>query len=369
MNSTCPENRKECVGFHPCVPGCGGLEVEHDDRTFRPASALRETGLALQLFEMGRSLIEKNAITFRVSGTCMLPLVRPGDVLHIVPKRARDIDIGEIAVFRRDGRLFCHRTVARGSEGDAWYIVTRPDTAVHGDDGPVFDENILGTVRNLERKGKTLETEQIRSSWPQKLYYRGVRRIHGFRGVLKDKASVSLERVQHRKAYRIVGGFLYRRSGRNAGVSRTVPWKGGAGSRFQRKVTTEELIRMHQGVNPGRPARFSLHLTCDTKPAATLLFLLRPDGCPFSGWWLARAEVRVRYRGSAVEKRLLREMDALFLRLGVSSVRTTCFEKDPGGRGMLEELGFRETPFPGSPRDGREGAARTGCTILERRFG
>ena len=46
--------------------------------------------------ELARLLAEIGKATFRASGTCMYPWVRPGDLLHVEPRTARQIAVGEI---------------------------------------------------------------------------------------------------------------------------------------------------------------------------------------------------------------------------------------------------------------------------------
>lgn len=122
-------------------------------------TSLNQTnGIVIRLFELGKILAEKGVVKFRVQGTCMYPCLREGDVLRVEPKNAKEIDIGDIAVYRRCARLFAHRAVNKGNNAGLEYIITRPDMARHGDDGQIFDKDILGIVAYVERRGKVLDT-------------------------------------------------------------------------------------------------------------------------------------------------------------------------------------------------------------------
>lgn len=97
------------------------------------------------------SLLKTGALRLRVSGSSMLPAVRPGDVLTIHRCPARDAARGDLLLVRRGDRFFVHRMLRR--EGDA--IVTRGD-AVRSADPPVAFEDLLGKVVSIERRGRSV---------------------------------------------------------------------------------------------------------------------------------------------------------------------------------------------------------------------
>lgn len=86
----------------------------------------------------------------RVRGTSMAPAIRPGDMICIERAGVGEIQIGEVAVFARDGHLVAHR-VARIEAGvDGWHLVTRGDRAQHAD-APVLGSELLGRAVSIER--------------------------------------------------------------------------------------------------------------------------------------------------------------------------------------------------------------------------
>jgi len=71
-------------------------------------------------------------LRLRVTGSSMLPAIRPGDELLIRRCAIVTAGVGEVILFARDGRLFVHRVIAQSGEtllvrGDA---VTAPDPSV-----------------------------------------------------------------------------------------------------------------------------------------------------------------------------------------------------------------------------------------------
>ena len=49
-------------------------------------------------------------------------------------------------------------------------------------------------------------------------------------------------------------------------------------------------------------------------------FVLRPDSCPFSGWWLYEAYFKIRYRGTNIEEKFIRKIDSLLKKLRIKDI-------------------------------------------------
>jgi signal peptidase len=103
-------------------------------------------------------------VRLRVSGTSMVPAMRPGDLITVERARAAEIAPGEIVVFTRSGRLVVHRvtgvTAAPGlaksvSESEP-ALQTRGDCA-RRKDPIVRDSELLGRVTQIERSGHRVQ--------------------------------------------------------------------------------------------------------------------------------------------------------------------------------------------------------------------
>jgi len=98
-------------------------------------------------------------VRFAATGWSMLPTLWPGDTL-VVERAGRDeIQVGEVVLVGRDGRLCAHRVVRR-PEGAAnsclsSYWMTQGD-AMSAPDRPVADSELLGRVRYVIRAGKCI---------------------------------------------------------------------------------------------------------------------------------------------------------------------------------------------------------------------
>ena len=108
---------------------------------FDPAALLKNE-LAAQLL---RSVGE---LRLRVTGSSMLPAVRPGDVLTVRRCAIDEATRGDIILFTRGRRLFAHRVVACPEGG----LVTQGD-GIPLPDSPVGPAEFLGKVIHVRRRG------------------------------------------------------------------------------------------------------------------------------------------------------------------------------------------------------------------------
>jgi hypothetical protein len=131
---------------------------------------IHSPSLLLQLFDLRETLIRKKIIKFHAQGMCMYPCVRPGDCLHIEYKKPEAMAIGDIAVYRRGNNLFGHRVIEKGYQDNCGYILTRPDTVSKGSDGPIFNQDIVGVVINIERKKRLLGPQKIQCGLTDRAY-------------------------------------------------------------------------------------------------------------------------------------------------------------------------------------------------------
>jgi len=108
------------------------------------AAALSGVTSALAVETLART----GRLRFRANGTSMLPALRPGDELEIVAP-ASDLELGDIVLWRRSGRLFVHRVVAI----DADHVRTQGDALLHAD--PLVPAaEVLGRLASYERRGR-----------------------------------------------------------------------------------------------------------------------------------------------------------------------------------------------------------------------
>ena len=289
-----------------------------------PASGLYAGSLVLASLEVGKVLADRGRTTFRAQGTCMYPCVRPGDVLHIESRTVDEVAVGDIAVCRRPGYLFSHRTTGKGVHDGRSYIVTRPDRARQGDDGPTYDDDVLGIITAIERRGKRLSPRPRQYARPVRAYLAArlalVEALPAARGWL----IWALARLQR--------GAVYRRLARlwlaatRTGVSYVVrlPLRAGQTHDLYHPLPPDEFD-VAKPTWQGRPPdcwTLALHLNGGHRPAARATFVLRPPECPLAGWWLDDLQVRVRYRGVGLAADLISKAGEILARGGTTLQRS-----------------------------------------------
>jgi protein tyrosine phosphatase (PTP) superfamily phosphohydrolase (DUF442 family) len=125
-----------------------------------------------ELYELAAQVLEQGSpFVFAARGNSMLPFIREGDLLTVVPLGGALLRPGEIALYRRDGgSLLAHRVIgpaARG--GEAWLM--RSDGS-RGELERVRSEEVLGRIVSLERRGRTRRLDTRRRLWVARLWHR-----------------------------------------------------------------------------------------------------------------------------------------------------------------------------------------------------
>lgn len=90
-------------------------------------------------------------LRLRVTGSSMLPAVRPHDVLLARHCRIEDAGPGDIVLYMRQRRLFAHRVVARS----VTQLITQGDGMAEAD-VPVTAHEFLGKIIQVMRRGNTI---------------------------------------------------------------------------------------------------------------------------------------------------------------------------------------------------------------------
>jgi len=110
--------------------------------------------LAAELLERGERL------SLRVNGSSMLPSLFPGDLLTFRRCAPSEIVVGDIVLFLREGRCFVHRVAERMAVGGDSRLRTRGD-ALTACDPPVGENEVLGRLSRVERKGRRLPPPRL----------------------------------------------------------------------------------------------------------------------------------------------------------------------------------------------------------------
>ena len=329
-----------CSQFYNYVPVCEEIEKSILLSFPSPWNSEHETGVVLQFFELGRLLVGKKMVTFRPQGICMYPCIHPEDTLYVEPKSVGEVKVGDIAVYRRYNHLFAHRTIAKNTDEGQEYIVTRPDVALFSDDGPSYEQDILGIVTRIERKGKAFDTVKKESPFAKRIFIKFFLWQYQLTQYLWRRAVYFISRLQQSQIYEKLSRFLFKKSEKKIAFSLQAPISPKINSRFFKEFSTEELMESLKRESPFPKWRIALEV--NSKPAGHLSFVLKPKECPFCGWWLYEAKVRMRYRKTRLEERFFQEAYRILRGSGIKEVFVSVLKNAHLERIIFEGMGFKK---------------------------
>jgi hypothetical protein len=287
-----------------------------------PGNSLEGQSLVVLSPEIGRILAAGERIRFRALGACMYPAVRPGDVLHVQPRTVDEIVPGDMVVCRRATRLFGHRAIAKGAAHGRPYVVTQADRSTSGDDGPVFDDDVLGIVSWIERNGKRLEPPprgHFRSGRWWLAFHLGLREL---RLRSREWAVSGLACVQSLPGYRRAAQPWLASRQMDLRYVVHAPLHAGQNVDLCRRLSPGEFAAIPWYPEADGIDRWilSLFVGRTQTPAASATLVASPVPGGTVRWEVSKVEVRIRYRGMGVEEVLLAEAERI---LAQRSLRLT----------------------------------------------
>jgi len=111
----------------------------------RPTILGGTSALVIDLLRSGRP------VRFVANGHSMVPAIRSGDELTVVPLRLCEARIGDVLACDIQGRLVVHRLLSRAGDGAR----LRGDAA-SACDPPLSSADVLGVVTAVERAGRAV---------------------------------------------------------------------------------------------------------------------------------------------------------------------------------------------------------------------
>lgn len=275
--------------------------------------------LSSAFLELGRVLANRDGMTFRAKGTCMYPTVRAGDILRIRSCPAAEVQLGDIAVFRRMKYLFAHRVIEKGETNGRAYIVTRPDGRRESGESPVFEDDLLGVVVSIERSGRKVPIEPNSHRWPMRFYFASHAALQTSASLILARWAVKLAFLQTCVPYKELAKLwvTVRYPRRVYRVRLPVPALGEAV--FQ-EVTPEKFNFLQDW--RGRPVQrwtLALHFDTGREPAASATMTSDQNGL----WNVAEFTIRPWFRGAGLEAALVHKIDDLLRKAGATRANAT----------------------------------------------
>jgi len=94
-------------------------------------------------------------VRLRLTGTSMLPAMRPGDVVTVRRCNIAELQPGQIVLFHRDSRVVAHRVLRKLQDG----LIVRGDS-VPFRDAPLKAFEVVGHVAGIVRNGCSIPLER-----------------------------------------------------------------------------------------------------------------------------------------------------------------------------------------------------------------
>ena len=289
--------------------------------------------------ELGKALlegIELNSV-LQAQHAPLYPGRRCGD--HGT-QGVRQIAVGDIAVYRRGKSLFGHRIIAKGTRQEKIFIVTKPDRTERGDDGPTYEDDVLGVVRHIERKGKIIKPHMRQYSLPSRVYFAACLKAWEFQESIRLKAIPCLGLIQQSRLYRRAAQRWFAAICPAVTYSLRVPISSRQTHDLHCKLPLDKL----DGLNNIDCFTLALLGKEDQTPAGTITLIFRPPGCPLSGWWV-RISMRGFGTGGPASKSALYKAEEVFARWGVHELWVNSPQDSPGTVAFTI-LGFKEVGKP-----------------------
>jgi len=115
---------------------------------------MKQKELNKQLLDFAEALLEDNhQLSFSMRGNSMYPTLKAGDVGIVEKCKSADLQIGDIIVFKQNGKLITHRLISIIVENETQLFVAKGDKNSHPDK-PFTVEALVGKVYSFQRKNK-----------------------------------------------------------------------------------------------------------------------------------------------------------------------------------------------------------------------
>jgi signal peptidase len=114
-------------------------------------------------------------VRFCPGGFSMYPTIRDGEAVTVEPINAHKVRRGDILLYRTERRVIAHRVVGVVEGTNAKRVFTLRGDSLSSCDAPVNQEQVLGRVVSVERKGRRIKLGGRRARIRSAISVRAVR--------------------------------------------------------------------------------------------------------------------------------------------------------------------------------------------------
>ena len=246
----------------------------------------------------------------------MYPAVRPGDILTVECRDVAEATIGQVAAFLWAGRIVVHRVVGRGADGRGPFLLTRGDMALGGNDGPLYREDLIGVVSEIERGARALEVPALERRTAVRAWHVILGRVVDLRVAVGPGIIAALLRSPVAALYRSLATRWHANALRKLELVAVLPfWSNNGGGH---RVVGEQLSELRIGPGGENVTDWSLLLEHQGHAASTLKLAGWPGRDSVRRWCVDAVSTRVRYRGLGLEDVLVERAALILARSGAT---------------------------------------------------
>lgn len=105
-------------------------------------------------YRLLKRLIRKKNFSVKAEGVSMLPILKPGDILHLIKTGFQNVKEGDLVMVSKNRQFMVHRVIYKSTK----FLITKGDHALKSD-GRIRPENVHAVLAYLTRNGQSLRPE------------------------------------------------------------------------------------------------------------------------------------------------------------------------------------------------------------------
>lgn len=106
------------------------------------------------------SLLKYGSVWMRLEGKSMLPFLKSGTMVSVRNADIRDIHIGDIVVFKKDGVTIAHRVFRKAPSAGRFFLRTKSDISF-SPEPLISQEGLIGKVTAFKRFGREITIDNF----------------------------------------------------------------------------------------------------------------------------------------------------------------------------------------------------------------
>ncbi|UCC95788.1 MAG: nucleotidyltransferase family protein [Candidatus Omnitrophota bacterium] len=315
-----------CSQYWRILPCCDAA-ASRDNPSREQNKILQRKAHCVDLFELKGLLLESGKFTFKAMSWSMFPVVKKGDTLKISPARIEDIRRGDIAVYRKQDRLYSHRVVDKQNINGKQFIITRADSAVILDSlhqERIAADNILGKIVSIKRGKRSFPLAPRKATFWEKSLYRKTKAHSNVATMTKRILGAILTKMQSFHFYEMFGSKFIRKLTPRIHFEIAVPFS----QKILSRVYDCNILESTDSIifsKLKQAKTFYLAIKLNNTPIGQVSFLNRKAPCPHKGCWLNELSIRARFRKLGFERILLEKAKEV---LGEAGIANSALETD-----------------------------------------